>query len=42
MLKKIAFLLLILLISCGKNENNQAKNQEPEAFEEKSIDIGRF
>jgi DNA anti-recombination protein RmuC len=42
MLKKIAYFSLILLISCGENETNHRSNEEPEAFQEKSIDIGRF
>jgi uncharacterized coiled-coil protein SlyX len=42
MLKKIAFLSLILLISCKKNETVQRNNEEPKAFEEKTIDLGRL
>jgi len=42
MLKKIAFLSLILLISCQKNETVHRNNEEPKAFEEKSIDLGRL
>ncbi|QOG01652.1 hypothetical protein [Flavobacterium sp. MDT1-60] len=41
MLKKIAFLSLILLVSCQKNETIQKKNEDPKAFEEKTFDIGR-
>lgn len=41
MLKKIAFLSLILLVSCQKNEAIQKKNEDPKAFEEKTFDIGR-
>lgn len=42
MIKKIAFLSLILLISCQKNETVHRNNEEPKAFEEKSIDLGRL
>jgi len=42
MLKKIIFLSLIILTSCRDNETNRTNNEEPKAFEEKSIDIGRF
>ncbi|WP_316634081.1 hypothetical protein [uncultured Flavobacterium sp.] len=42
MLKKIAVFSLILLISCRENEANHRSSEEPKAFEEKSIDIGRF
>ncbi|OXA76031.1 hypothetical protein SAMN05444397_101484 [Flavobacterium aquidurense] len=42
MLKKIAILSLILLISCRENETSRRSNEEPKAFEETSIEIGRF
>ncbi|MBF4463916.1 hypothetical protein [Flavobacterium sp. LC2016-12] len=42
MLKKIAMFSLILLISCRENETTQRSNEEPKAFEETSIEIGRF
>ncbi len=42
MLKKIIFLSLIILTSCRDNETNVRNSEEPKAFEEKSIDIGRF
>ena len=42
MLKKIAFLSLILLISCRENETINRSTEEPKAFEETSIEIGRF
>lgn len=42
MLKKIIFLSLIILTSCRDNETNLRNSEEPKAFEEKSIDIGRF
>ncbi|PIF59551.1 hypothetical protein [Flavobacterium sp. 2] len=42
MLKKLAFFSLILLVSCRENETNRTSNEEPKAFQEKSIDIGRF
>jgi len=42
MLKKIIFLSLIILTSCRDNETNLRNAEEPKAFEEKSIDIGRF
>lgn len=42
MLKKIAFLSLIVLISCQKNETVHRNNEEPKAFEEKTIDLGRL
>ncbi|MFB3387247.1 hypothetical protein [Flavobacterium sp. LAR06] len=42
MLKKIAFLSLILLISCRENETIHVSKEEPKAFEEKTIEIGRF
>lgn len=42
MLKKIVIISLIFLTSCGENETNQRTNEEPKAFQEKSIDIGRF
>lgn len=42
MLKKIAFLSLILLISCKKNETVHRNIEEPKAFEEKTIDLGRL
>ncbi|RKR08288.1 hypothetical protein C8C83_5525 [Flavobacterium sp. 90] len=33
---------LIILTSCRDNETTQRNSEEPKAFEEKSIDIGRF
>lgn len=42
MLKKIVFLSLILLISCRENETINRRTEEPKAFEETSIEIGRF
>ena len=42
MLKKIVFLSLILVASCQEKETNRKSKEEPKAFEEKSIDIGRF
>lgn len=42
MLKKIIFLSLIILTSCRDNKTNVRNSEEPKAFEEKSIDIGRF
>ena len=42
MLKKIVVLSLILLISCRQNEATHRSNEEPKAFEEKTIEIGRF
>jgi hypothetical protein len=42
-MKKLSLLsLFALLISCQKNESTTEKNEEPKAFQEKSIDIGRF
>lgn len=42
MLKKIAMFSLILLASCQKNEITPVSKEEPKAFEETSIEIGRF
>lgn len=42
MLKKIAVLSLILLISCQNNKTTPVNKEEPKAFDEKSIEIGRF
>lgn len=42
MLKKIAMFSLILLISCRENETIHVSKEEPKAFEEKTIEIGRF
>lgn len=33
---------MILLISCQKNETVHRNNEEPKAFEEKTIDLGRL
>lgn len=41
MLKKIAFISLLLLVSCRDKETTDQKNAEPKAFEEKTFDIGR-
>lgn len=41
MLKKIAFISLLLLVSCRDKETTDKKNAEPKAFEEKTFDIGR-
>lgn len=42
MLKKIAIFSLILLASCQEKETNHTSKEEPKAFEEKTIEIGRF
>jgi len=42
-MKKLLLLFsFLLLISCKKSETNNRKNEEPNALQEKSIDIGRF
>lgn len=42
MLKTFTLLSLILLTSCRENETVNRSNEEPKAFQEKSISIGRF
>lgn len=41
-MKKLLLFSFFLLISCQKSESNDGNKEEPTAFEEKSIDLGRL